>query len=154
MALTTSSGKGGMLALNITTVIQAVSYGVFLVLMNEILFQPMLKHLDQRRGIIQKAEEAAEKAEETVRRVKRERDEKLAEAFRQAGHEKMKIKAQGVLKYQEVIHKARSDSDARLDQAREDLEQEVATAEKELQGQLGDLTGLIQKKLLGEEEKA
>lgn len=154
VGLSSLPGKGGMLALNITTVIQGVSYAVFLVLMDKVLFQPMLVHLDKRQGTIKEAEETADKAETAVRKVKREREAKLAEAFREAGQAKIKIKAKAVGDYQELVHQARKDADAMVEEAREQVEAEAAEAEKALEGDLGELGGLIRSKLLREEAEA
>ena len=141
------AGQGGMLVINATVAVQAISYTVFLVLMDRVLFRPMLAHLDSRKDIVQEAEQAAEEAEKAVRSVKRERQEKLDEAFQEASRERSKIKAAGVTEYQRIVHEARKAADARVDEARKEIDAEAEAAEKELEAQIGDFAAGIKAKL-------
>lgn len=140
-------GMGGMLVINATVVVQAASYTVFLVLMDRVLFRPVLAHLDSRKDIVREAEVTAEEAERAVRAVRRERQEKLDEAFQEASRERSKIKSEGVTEYQRIVQDARKAADARVDAARKEIDGEAAEAEKELEAQIGEFSAGIKAKL-------
>lgn len=141
------AGKGGLLVINATLVVQAVSYTVFLVLMDRVLFRPVLAHLDSRKDIVREAEEAAEKAERAVRSVRSQRQEQLDEAFHEASRERAKIKAAGVTEYQHVVHAARQAADSHVEEARKEIDAQAEAAEKALDGQIGEFADCIKAKL-------
>lgn len=148
------AGKGGMLVINTTLVVQAVSYSVFLLLMDRVLFQPMLAHLDSRKDIVREAEDAAEEAEKAVRSVRKQRQAQLDEAFQAASKERSQIKAAGVTEYQRIVQEARAAADVHVEEARKEIDAEAAAAEKELEGQIGEFTASIKAKLTHGEVEA
>lgn len=151
VVLTSQPGKGGMLAFNVTVVVQAASYLLFLWAMDRVLYRPMLEHLDRRNQETSEAEEVAEEAGRAARRSRRERDEKLAEAFQEVSRDRVQVKAAAVAEYQAVVSQARTEADGLVEESRRQLEAEAAAAERELEAQVGDFAVLIRGKLLGEE---
>ena len=148
------AGKGGMLVINATVAVQAISYTVFLVLMDKVLFQPMLVHLDSRKDIVREAVGAAEDAEKAVRQVKKQRQQQLDEAFQEASKERSRIKAAGVTEYQRIVHEARQAADASVDEARKEIDAEAEAAAKELEGRIGEFSAGIKAKLTHGEVEA
>lgn len=124
--------QGGMLDLNVTTWIQALNYLVFIFLMDKVLYSPILRHLDRRKSRIQESETKSEEAESKGRKIEQERQERLSKALREAQKERAEIKARSVGEYQEIITKARRQADARVEEARKDLEEEAQGAEEAL----------------------
>lgn len=142
-------GEAGMLDINITLVFQAVNYAVFILLMDRVLFRPMLAHLDARRSTSDEAEDTADKATREARRAERERRAKLDEAYGEASKERARLRGEAVDEVQVMLHEARVQADEQVQAAQDAYAEEAKAAEEALQGQLDELAGLVKAKVLG-----
>ncbi len=151
---TLAGEQGGMLVINSTLIVQSVSYILFMLIMDRVLFRPILAHLDDRKNAVKQAEEAAEAAERAVLEVEVKRQEQMDKAFRKASVEKSKSKAAAIMDYQEAISSARTTADKRVEAARKEAEIEAKAAEEALEGQIGELADLMRDKLTHKESRS
>lgn len=150
---TVAGAEGGMLELNVTTLIQAVSYIVFILAMNAIVYRPILEHLDRRNEVAKEADEKSEVASEKARAADERREEELSDAYAEASRARAKVKADAVDEYQKVVHDARAEADRTVQAARDRFDEEASKAEEALAPQVDELAGLIREKLLADAAK-
>lgn len=148
LALESVPGQGGMLDINVTLFIQMVNYLVFIFLMDRILFQPMLAHLDAQSGRIDGADAAAREAQVETEKVEAERREKLAAVYLAESGERARARARALEEYQRVVASARSEDDRELQVARESARLEAERLERELSGQVDELGALMAEAVL------
>ncbi|SNR71120.1 ATP synthase F0 subunit B [Desulfurobacterium atlanticum] len=128
--------EGNIVSLNGTVIIQMVNFLVFMVVMDKVLFKPMITHLAKREEELKllsiEAEElrkAAEKFlqeyEAIIAEAKRKAKELLDAALREAKEEKDKIIAQAQEEMQQRIEKARAEIWASFEEEKAKLEERV-----------------------------
>ncbi len=138
-----------MININATLFIQLVNFLILMVLLDRILFRPMLRILEERRerteGRRRQAERIEAEAEaiwsdyqERIRQAKAEADRIRAEIIRRAEAERQKLLAQ-----------VAEDSEKRLAQIRARIRGEVEEARKALEAEARALAEGMAERLLG-----
>lgn len=138
-----------MINLDWTLFVQMINFLVLLLILNHLLYKPILKILDERKN---KINDAAN----TVRELERSSEEKLTLYHEQiqaakieALSQKEKIKAEGVEARGKLIDQVKEESDKIFLQTREGIEKEAAFAREALRRQSGEMATAIAEKLLG-----
>jgi len=129
-------------------IVLAVNFLLLLIILNFILFKPLLRIFKTRedtvRGSLDAAKEMNNKREESIARLNRE----LAEARNKAKEIFDTLKAEGLQKQKEVLSKAEAEASEILDKARADLKAEVEKARKTLRTEIDKFSDEIVRKLV------
>jgi F-type H+-transporting ATPase subunit b len=144
-----AAGRAGLLEVNVTLVVQALSYLVFLRAMELVLFRPMTRHLDERKQELERSEKAAAEAGRAVVEVRRQREERLGEVLREVGKECARLRAGSVDEYQRTVAEARREAEVRLEECRAAVAAEAEVAERALDGQVDEFAAAIRQRLVG-----
>ncbi len=138
-----------MINLDWTLFVQMINFLVLLLILNHLLYKPILKILDERKT---KINDAAN----TVRELERSSEEKLTLYHEQiqaakieALSQKEKIKAEGGEARSKLIDQVKEESDKIFLQARDGIEKEAALAREALRRQSEEMATAIAEKLLG-----
>jgi F-type H+-transporting ATPase subunit b len=125
-----------------------VNFFLLLIILNVILFKPLLKIFKERedtvKGSLDAAKEMSMRREESIARLSRE----LAEARNKAKGIFETLKAEGLQKQKEVLSQAEAEASETLDKARADLKAEVEKARKALRTEIEKFSDEIVRKLV------
>jgi len=135
--------EGNIVSLNGTIVIQMVNFLVFMVIMDKVLFKPMIAHLAKREEELKvlgvEAEELRKSAEkflqeyEAVIAEARKKSKELVEsALREAKEERERIIAQAQEEMQQRIGKAKTEIRSSFEEEKSKLEGRVEEIAREI----------------------
>jgi F-type H+-transporting ATPase subunit b len=139
-----------MININITALFQLLSFLFLLFVLKKVLFEPVLRILDERKetlGSYAKAvQECRRRAEETLGEYRRE----IADARRQALHIQEQTEKEALESRTEMLSQKRAEAQARLAELREQLEREVAGQADALRRQVEPLRDFVVQRVLRE----
>ncbi len=128
---------------------QIVNFTLLALLLYFVAYKPILRMLDERSARIKKGLEDAELASKRAAEMEQEFERRMGEA-RKEGQEiiaqatQMSEKAR-----QDILDKAREESRAQVERAKEEITRERELAMAELRQQVADLSLLISEKVIG-----
>jgi len=139
-----------MLDINIKwLLILAVNFFVLLIILNFILFRPLLKIFKERedtvKGSLDAVKDMGNRREESIARMNKE----LAEARNKAKDVFEALKAEGLQNQKEVLSKAEAEASQILEKSKADLRAEVEKARKALRTEIEKFSDEIVRKLVG-----
>ena len=147
-------GGGGLINLDKSLIIQIVNFVILLVLLQKVLYKPILAKMAERAAAIKTSLEEAQRARAEAARQQEENAERLraahaeaasirAAALKEASEEQRKLVEAARAEAARLVESARSQMDADIRRAREELRREVAdlaigVAEKLIRKSLDD----------------
>lgn len=142
-----------MLEFNATFFIAMISFVIFMVIMNAILYKPLERIVKERQDLIDNNHQKAQTAKEKYDVLKQWQEFSMAKAQKEAGKT-----------YQRILNEYKVQKDAMLEFNKNLSRKEVAVASAELDGQVIDakyklkpevktLASIISSKILGYETK-
>ncbi len=138
-----------MISLNWTLVLQIVNFLVLLIILNKLLFQPILKVMDEREAETEGKEQAARDMEQESDEIEKTYREKLRQAKIEASGKKNEIKALGQEEEGKILSAARQEGDSAISKVRGEIAAEAEAAKEDLLNQAKGMSELIFEKLLG-----
>lgn len=136
---------------NATFIAAMVSFGIFTVIMNSILYKPIGKILAERKNFVDEHYNEATEVNERAQSLLNDKEKKL---------EQTKFKAKKIIsekaenaKQQKNVVTAQAHNEAvgKIAEAKVELQKETAGASEVLSDQVINLAGVISSKILGEE---
>ncbi len=143
--------KGTIINVNYTLVMQGLNFGILLLVLYGILWDPLMGFLDRRREIIRKnLDEAAEESHQ-ARQMREERQEELRKLREQRGEilEQARIAAED--ERRKIVEHAHEEAQRTLQQTRDRLSEEGRRASAALREELADYSTAIAARLLRRE---
>ena len=147
-------GGGGLISLDKSLIIQGINFLILLVLLQRLLYKPLLAKMSERTEAIRASLEEAQRARAEAGRQQEENAERLraahaeaasirAAALKEAAEEQRKLVAAARNEAARLVESARAQMDADIRRAREELRREVAdlaigVAEKLIRKSLDD----------------
>ncbi|WP_456397185.1 ATP synthase F0 subunit B [Desulfurobacterium sp.] len=128
--------EGNIVSLNATIIVQMINFLIFMVIMDKVLFKPMITHLAKREEELKvlklEAEELRKNAEKflqeyqaIIAEAKEKAKELLNAALREAKEEREKIISQAQEEMQAKVEKAKAEIWASFEQEKEKLAERV-----------------------------
>lgn len=137
--------------LNLTLVIEIISFLLLLFLLTKLLYKPLLKVLDERSGRVKQWLDEArvnhEQAQTLVSQAKNELEKSKEEALKI----KQDTKIESDKMRQCLLEEAKKEAQRLILGTREEVERKIALAKKELREEIADLSIEIATKILGRE---
>ncbi len=133
-----------------TFIVSAISFIIFVLIMNKILYQPILNIIEKRRAFFKDNEEETLKNNEEKDILNQKYDEKMSDAHKNSreitslGFERAKNKKD------EIIKDAKEKANSEVQKKLKTVEDEKLKAKDELNNKSDELSDLITSKLLGE----
>ena len=148
-AIALASGEDNIIQPNITLVIVLVLFVVFVFVLNQILFKPIRRVLDEREalteGATSEARAAARQYQTRMARYEESIRQARAETYRQLEQSrKAALEAR-----QTVINAAKSQAEAEISKAREQIAAEAVAARFELEQESRQIAEQISRTVLG-----
>ena len=107
--------------------------------MNKLLFQPVLKALEERESYLSGLSEGAAGQKAEFQRLTEEYEQKLEHVKGEVAQVRQEARKEAQEAIDAILYKARQEADAELRQALSELDREVEQAKSELQQAVGGL---------------
>ena len=139
-----------MINLNVTTlVIHLVFFLIMLVVLNKLLFQPFLAVMDKRKEAAVGNAEEADEAEAKALTMKRDYEDKIAEARKSAAKEKEAIRKAGEAENEKLVKDARIKGGEVVADMQEKIASEFKDAQAALRSESESMGKEIASRILG-----
>ena len=138
-----------MIDINITLLIQMVSFLVFVFLMNMVLYRPIRRMVAERQSRIEAQQRDIERAEAEKAAAVEEFDSKILEARKLGRQRIQELKAAAYEQEKEMIQKATEAGAAQMQEFRTRIQKDLTKASKELKGQVKVFSTELAQKILG-----
>ncbi|PYN95823.1 MAG: ATP synthase F0 subunit B [Candidatus Rokuibacteriota bacterium] len=130
-------GGGGLISLDKSLIVQAINFIILLVILQRLLYKPLLAKMDERTSAIKKSldeaqsarAEAARQADENATRLRQAHAEAAAireQALKEAGEEQRRLVESARAEAHRLVESAKAQMDADIRRAREELRREMA----------------------------
>lgn len=135
---------------NATFIVSVISFIIFTLLMNEILYKPISKIVEEREHLINDNYESAKESKEQAGAIYADRDEKLSKT----AAENKKLTAETLAKAnadaKNKTTDAKQNSIAQINEAKSDIQNRSEALNNEIKGRIDELADNISAKILGE----
>jgi F-type H+-transporting ATPase subunit b len=138
-----------VIQVNFTLLIQLINFVVLLLILNAILYKPILAKLKERADTMAKDREKALELEQEVQDQENRHQEELAKARQTAAQEKNALMAEAKKGEAEILDKARAEAAAIVDNMKATIQSESEEVRKSLKEDMTPLAQSITKKILG-----
>ncbi|MDH5203250.1 MAG: ATP synthase F0 subunit B [Nitrospirota bacterium] len=137
-----------MLDINWTFLVLVVNFFILIVILNKILFKPLLNLFKERedtvKGSLDDAKNIANRREESITNL----NKSFAEARNRAKEIFDTFRAEGLQKQRDVVTKADAEASELLEKAKADLRSEAERARKALRAEVDKFSDEIVRKLV------
>jgi F-type H+-transporting ATPase subunit b len=124
---------------------------ILLIILNRLLYRPLLRVLAERRATIDGSHEKAESLQSEIEAKMTRYQEQLSEAKTAAGLERQKLKQVAMAEESTILGEAQQKATVRLQAIKEQVAGEAAEAGKMLKSEAEGMAGQIASKVLGRE---
>jgi len=141
LALAASEGGGGGLT-DIDSTLFYATLGLFLIfafVLGKFAWGPLLKIIEEREKSVREQVEGAQKAQAEAQALLSQRQEQLSAAAREREEMIARAQKEAELIRTDLMGKARSDAEAIVEKAKQQIQQEKSRAIQELRSQVADL---------------
>lgn len=138
-----------MISFDYTFLIQIANFLILIVILNLLLYKPILKILDARDEKLKESEEEVKNLNLTIEKKVAEYEEKIRMAKIEAMNERNEIQRGGSEKAKEIIDETRAELAKVMEEFQGKLDQEIAQAKLVLKSQSAGISSEIAEKVLG-----
>ena len=138
-----------MINLNWTMVMQIINFLVLMIVLNKLLFQPILNIIDERKAATEGKEADAKNMEQESESIVNKYNEKIKQAKIDATSKKQEIKGLGSKEEEKIISAARQEGEEVVNKIKDEIAKEVESARQNLTEQAKQMSEMIFTKLLG-----
>ncbi len=138
-----------MLEIDVSLLVQMANFFALLIILNIILYRPLRKVMEQRRGKISGLEREIEGLIKNANQKLEDFKAKLREANVRGNKERETLKSVGLAEEKQITSEVRSESEAHKSQVLSQIEQAASKAREELKGQVSVFASEITAKILG-----
>ncbi|MEW6350001.1 MAG: ATP synthase F0 subunit B [Thermodesulfobacteriota bacterium] len=138
-----------MIQLNFTLFIQLANFLILLVILNAILYKPILAKIREREALIKGNRDKAAGLEQQVSDQQKRHQEELAKARQIAADEKKTLMADAKKKEVDALSAARAEATKIVEDMKAAIRDQAEEARKTLKAEMAPLAQSITEKLLG-----
>jgi len=140
LASASEGGGGGLTDVEPTLFYSTlVLFGLFALVLGKFAWGPLLQMIESREEAVRAQVDGAQKAQTEAQALLLQRQEQLAAAAREREEMIARAQKEAALVRAELVGKARSDAEAILERAKQQIQHEKALALQELRTQVADL---------------
>ena len=140
-----------MIELNGTSIVLAISFVIFVILLNFLFYKPMKKVMEERAKYIQDNKDDAETNNSKTQKLIEEKDAKILEAKRQSFEHLNEINLNVKEKLDIAINGAKAEFKQKTDKQFADLKLEKEEVLNSMKGEIAQISSKISSKVLGKE---
>jgi len=138
-----------VISIDYTMLIQMVNFLLLILILNQLLYKPILGIIDKRKKQIQDTEEEIKRLNQSVEERMAAYEEKLRQAKMDALEKKTEIIKEGAEQAKGLIEAAKSEIPGMMEKFHSEMNREVTEARNILTGQSKNISIEIAEKLLG-----
>ena len=138
-----------MVDIDSTLFIQLVLFLLLIWILNQVLYKPLLRIMDRRKEILDKAQEEVKTVQETIDGRVAEYEEKIRSAKMEAMGQKGDLAKEGSEAAKAITDKAKGEIAGMMGEFQAKLEKELASARELLRSQSLRISSEIAEKVLG-----
>ncbi len=147
-AWASEGGEPGFINLDKSLLIQAVNFGLLLLVLWRFLYRPLLAKMDERSQAIKKALEEAQSARAEAQREREEHVSRIRAAHAEAEAIRAAALKEAAEEQRRLLEAARAEAARMVDSAKAELEQDVRRARQELRQEVSDLAISVAERLI------
>jgi len=133
----------------ILVLLQLIPFLLTILVLNSIIFQPMLKYLDDRDNASSGAEDKAKEIEAEIESNLADLEEKIQAAQQKASVLRSNAREKLVRQYNDVVHQSRKDADLEVKEAAAEIAAQQVAARQDIKVQAKDIATQIASQALG-----
>ena len=138
-----------MVDIDYTVFIQLVNFLLLIWILNQVLYKPLLRIMDSRKQVLDKAQEEVKSVQDTIDRRMAEYDEKIRSAKMEAMSQKGDLAKEGSEAAKGITDKAKGEISGMMGEFQQKLQKELAAARELLRNQSQRISSEIAEKVLG-----
>lgn len=138
-----------MISLDWTLGLQFVNFFILLIILNKLVYRPLLRVMAERRQTIEGGHQKAKNLEVQIAEKMEHYQQQLSEAKLVANQERNQLKKAAAAEESVLLSEAQGKAGSRLQAIKAQVAAEAADASKTLQKEAGSLAGQIASKILG-----
>lgn len=136
--------------INATILVSAISFIVFIFIMNSLLYQPILNIIQERNEYINNNKNAADEHGKKAQSLIEDKNKKIGEAHKKS-RDIVATKTEAIkTEKNNALNKTKSEMSSYIDSQKEDLENQKNEAYYRLKGSVAELANNITTKLVGD----
>jgi len=147
-ALASEGGQPGFINLDKSLLIQAVNFGLLLLVLWRFLYRPVLAKMDERSQTIRRALEEAQTARAEAQREREEHAARIRAAHAEAEAIRAAALREAAEEQRRLLEAARAEAARLVDSAKAELEQDVRRARQQLRQEVSDLAINVAERLI------
>jgi F-type H+-transporting ATPase subunit b len=140
--------EGGLINLDKSLIVQVVNFLILLLILQRLLYKPLLAKLQERTAAIQKALEEAQAARAEAARQQEENAARLRAAQAEAAAIRAQALKEAAEEQKRLVAAARAESQRLIDTARAQMEADVRRARDDLRRETVELVTAVAEKLI------
>lgn len=140
-----------MISVDWTLGLQFVNFIILLIILNKMLYRPLMNIIAERREAIEGSHGRAKSLEAEIEDKMQRYQQQLNEAKTVANDERNKLKKAATEEETKILTEAQGKATTRLQAIKSQVGDEAAAASKTLKSEAGSLAGQIATKILGRE---
>ncbi len=140
-----------MIEINQSLLIQIVNFIIFLIILNYLIFKPVVRVLEERSQRIDGSMEQARLMEAEIQKKLEDYERRIQEAKSQAADEKERLRRQGESISKDIVEKARKELARDIPIIRKQIASETDRVRRELEKRAQDMARDIACRVLGRE---
>ncbi len=143
-----------LISINETLIFQVISFLIFLFIINRILFRPMRRTMADRETYIENIQKDIIDAQSQIKDLTKQIQKQEKAIRNEAFEQQTKLEASGSQQAEELLASVRKEVNDSKEQARINIEAQIAAARKHIQKESEDLAKNIMEKVLHRRLKA
>jgi len=141
-------GGGGLISVDKSLIVQIVNFLILLLILQRLLYKPFLAKMQERTSTIQKALDEAKAARAEAARQQEENEARLRSAYAEAAAVREAALKEAAEESRKHIAAAQAQARKMVEDTKSQLDAEVRRAREELRREVGDLAVAVAEKLV------
>src|SRR3989475_5314881 len=141
-------GGGGLISVDKSLIVQIVNFLILLFILQRLLYKPFLAKMQERTSTIQKALDEAKAARAEAARQQEENEARLRAAYAEAAAVRDAALKEAAEESRKHIAAAQAQARKMVEDTKSQLDAEVRRAREELRREVSDLAGAVAEKLV------
>lgn len=143
-----AEGGGGLINLDKSLLVQMVNFVILLLILQRLLYRPLLGKMEERTQAIQRSLEEAQSARAEAARQQEENAARLRQAHAEAASIRDQALKEAAEEQRRLVEAARAEAQRLVDSAKAQLDADVRRAREELRREVADLATGVAEKLM------
>jgi F-type H+-transporting ATPase subunit b len=141
-------GGGGLISLDKSLIVQGINFLLLLVVLNFLLYKPLVAKMQERTAAIQKSLEEAQAARADAARQQEENAAQLRSAYQEAAAIRERALKEAAEEQRKLVEAAQAEARRLVESARAQTDADIRRAREELRREVADLAVAVAEKLV------